>query len=86
MPDFEDLEVIGADKMIKRSSLHKKATEGQNMGATMAWTVLYPPSSIPAYIEQSMKLFVCLSVKIHFFNYCYIRFGYMEAHQFWGRL
>ncbi len=30
-------------------------------GATMARRVPFPPSSIPAYIEQSMKLFVCLS-------------------------
>ena len=29
-------------------------------GATMARRVSFPPSSIPAYIEQSMKLFVCL--------------------------
>jgi hypothetical protein len=29
-------------------------------GATMARRVPFPPSSIPAYIEQSMKLFVCL--------------------------
>ena len=28
-------------------------------GATMARRVPFPPSSIPAYIEQSMKLFVC---------------------------
>ena len=27
----------------------------------MARRVPFPPSSIPAYIEQSMKLFVCLS-------------------------
>jgi len=31
-------------------------------GATMARRVQFPPSSIPAYIEQSMKLIVCLSV------------------------
>ena len=31
-------------------------------GATMARRVPFPPSSIPAYIEQSMKLFVCLIV------------------------
>jgi hypothetical protein len=30
-------------------------------GATMARRVPFPPSSIPAYIEQSMKLFVCLA-------------------------
>ena len=30
-------------------------------GTTMARRVPFPPSSIPAYIEQSMKLFVCLS-------------------------
>jgi hypothetical protein len=29
-------------------------------GATMARRAPFPPSSIPAYIEQSMKLFVCL--------------------------
>ena len=29
-------------------------------GATMARRVPFPPSSIPAYIEQSMKLIVCL--------------------------
>ena len=29
-------------------------------GATMARRVQFPPSSIPAYIEQSMKPFVCL--------------------------
>ncbi len=34
-------------------------------GATMARRASFPPSSIPAYIEQSMKLFVFLSV----FNY-----------------
>ncbi len=28
-------------------------------GATMARRVPFPPSSIPAYIEQSMKLFDC---------------------------
>ena len=28
-------------------------------GAAMARRVPFPPSSIPAYIEQSMKLFVC---------------------------
>ncbi len=28
--------------------------------ATMARRAPFPPSSIPAYIEQSMKLFVCL--------------------------
>jgi hypothetical protein len=30
-------------------------------GATMARRAPFQPSSIPAYIEQSMKLFVCLS-------------------------
>ena len=34
-------------------------------GATMARRVPFPPSSIPAYIEQSMKLFVCLSMQHH---------------------
>ena len=29
----------------------------------MARRVPFPPSSIPAYIEQSMKLFVCLRGK-----------------------
>ena len=31
-------------------------------GATMARRAPFPLSSIPAYIEQSMKLYVCLSV------------------------
>jgi hypothetical protein len=31
-------------------------------GATMAQMAPFPPSSITTYIEQSMKLFVCLSV------------------------
>jgi hypothetical protein len=30
-------------------------------GATMARRVTFPPSSIPAYIAQSMKLIVCLA-------------------------
>ena len=32
-------------------------------GAAMARRVPFPPSSIPAYIEQSMKLFVCLELR-----------------------
>ncbi len=35
-------------------------------GAAMARRVPFPPSSIPAYIEQSMKLFVCMGAVDHF--------------------
>ena len=46
-------------------------------GATMAWRAPFPLSSIPAYIDQSMKLFVCLNIKEDNRRYMEILVGYM---------
>ena len=53
-------------------------------GATMARRVPFPPSSMPAYIEQSMKLFVCLSAwatRLESLGYsCFFKTGYTYIH------
>ena len=54
--------VCGDTGLVLLSGLGSRLTHPVGAeGATMAQRAPFPLSSIPAYIDQSMKLFVCLN-------------------------
>jgi hypothetical protein len=59
----ENTSLCGVIGLVVLSGLQSRRTHPVGVdGATMAWRAPFPQNSMPAYIEQSMKQSVCLSV------------------------